>query len=150
VIRGETTGKTFKIGNIEAYAATPTGKVHEKTAILYLADIFGIWQNSKLIVDQFAANGYYAVVVDLFNGDAVKLNEFEGLDVMSWLTKGSDGNNPHTAEYIDSIVEKSIEHLKAEGYTKIAGSGYCFGAKYVARFMAKGKGLDVGYMAHPS
>lgn len=25
-----------------------------------------------------------------------------------------------------------------------------FGAKYVARFMAEGKGVDVGYMAHPS
>lgn len=28
--------------------------------------------------------------------------------------------------------------------------GYCFGAKYVARYGAKGKGIDVGCMAHPS
>ncbi|KAI7116278.1 hypothetical protein KC337_g16578, partial [Hortaea werneckii] len=33
---------------------------------------------------------------------------------------------------------------------KIGSVGYCFGAKYVARFGAKGKGIDVGCMAHPS
>ncbi|KAI7079816.1 hypothetical protein KC352_g41652, partial [Hortaea werneckii] len=36
------------------------------------------------------------------------------------------------------------------GVKKIGSVGYCFGAKYVARFGAKGKGIDVGCMAHPS
>jgi dienelactone hydrolase len=36
------------------------------------------------------------------------------------------------------------------GVKKIGSVGYCFGAKYVARFMASGKGIDVGAMAHPS
>lgn len=28
--------------------------------------------------------------------------------------------------------------------------GYCFGGKYVARYLAAGKGVDVGFTAHPS
>lgn len=28
--------------------------------------------------------------------------------------------------------------------------GYCFGGKYVARFLAEGRGLDAGFTAHPS
>jgi dienelactone hydrolase len=28
--------------------------------------------------------------------------------------------------------------------------GYCFGGKYVPRFLASGKGIDVGFIAHPS
>lgn len=102
------------------------------------------------MADQYAANGYYTIVVDLFNGDPMTLNPPEDFDFMSWMTKGTGGNNPHTYEFIDPIVEKAIEYLKAEGYTKIGSVGYCFGAKYVARYMAKGKGIDVGYMAHPS
>ena len=124
--------------------------MHEKTAILYLPDVIGIWQNSKLMADQFAANGYYTVVVDLFNGDPMYINRPADFDFMGWLTKGTKGDNPHTYPYVDPIVEKAIEYLKGEGYTKIGSVGYCFGAKYVARYMAKGKGIDVGFMGHPS
>ena len=47
-----------KIGNIEAYVAEPTGKtIHKDTAILYIPDVVGIWQNCKLMADQYAANG---------------------------------------------------------------------------------------------
>ena len=102
------------------------------------------------MVDQLAANGYYTLMVDEFNGDPVLLNRPKDFDIMAWLNKGSTGDNPHTFEYVDPIIEKAIEYLKAEGYTKIGSVGYCFGAKYVARYMAKGKGIDVGYMAHPS
>ncbi|KAM0126642.1 hypothetical protein ACHAO1_009969 [Botrytis cinerea] len=148
---GAPTGSTIKIADtIETYVAEPTEKVHKDTAILYLPDVIGIWQNSQLMADQFAANGYYTIVPDLFNGDPISLNRPESFDFMQWLTKGSDGNNPHTFTHVDPIVQKAIEFLKSKGYTKIGAVGYCFGAKYVARFMAEGKGIDVGYVAHPS
>jgi len=149
---GEPTGTTTKIdGSIETYIAEPTGKtVHKDTAILYLPDVIGIWQNSKLMSDQYAANGYYTIIPDLFNGDAMTLNRPDDFDFMAWLTKGTSGDNPHTFQAIDPIVEKSIKYLQGKGYKKIGAVGYCFGAKYVARFMATGKGIDVGYVAHPS
>jgi dienelactone hydrolase len=149
--RGEPTGKSIKIGSIDAYVAEPTGKtVHKNIAILFLPDVIGIWQNSQLMADQYAANGYFTVMPDLFNGDALPLNQPEGFDLMAWFTKGTGGNNPHTCEAVDPIVQKSIEWLKSKGYTKIGSAGYCFGAKYVVRFMPEGKGIDVGFFAHPS
>jgi len=148
---GQPTGKTIKIGDIETYVAEPTGKtIHKDTAILYLPDVIGIWQNSQLMADQYAANGYYTIIPDLFNGDPIPLNRPEDFDIMAWLTKGSNGKNPHTFEAVDPIVQKSLDYLKEQGYKKIGAVGYCFGAKYVVRFMPKGKGIDVGYVAHPS
>jgi len=149
---GEPTGSTIKIAaGIETYVAEPKGKtVHKDTAILFLPDVIGIWQNSQLMADQFAANGYYTIIPDLFNGDALSLNRPDDFDFMAWLTKGTGGNNPHTYEAVDPIVEKSIKYLQEKGFKKIGAVGYCFGAKYVVRFMPKGKGIDVGFVAHPS
>jgi dienelactone hydrolase len=125
---GETTGATIKIaGSIETYVAEPKGKtVHKDTAILYLPDVLGIWQNSKLMADQFAANGYYTVMPDLFNGDPLTLSRPEGFDLMKWLVEGSTGDNPHTLEAVEPIVEKSIKFLQKKGFKKIGAVGYCF------------------------
>lgn len=38
-----------------------------------------------------------------------------------------------------------MEHAK-----RIGAVGYCYGGKFVARFLAKGRGVDVGFLAHPS
>lgn len=78
------------------------------------------------MADQFAANGYYTIIPDLFNGDPLSLNRPEGFDFMAWLTKGTGGNNPHTFEAVDPIVEKSIKYLQEKGFKKIGAVGYCF------------------------
>ena len=125
--RGTPTGKSIKIGNIETYEAVPTGKtIHKDTAIIFLPDVIGIWANSQLMADQYAANGYYTIIPDLFNGDALALNRPADFDLMAWLTKGSDGKNPHTFEAIDPIVAKAIAYLQENGYKKIGAVGYCF------------------------
>jgi len=149
---GQPTGKTIQISSsIEAYAAEPSSsKAHKDTAILFLPDVIGIWQNSQLMADQFAANGYYTIIPDLFNGDSMKINRPADFNIMDWLTKGTGGNNPHTLEYVDPIVEKSVQWLKEQGFKRIGSVGYCFGAKYTIRFLAAGKGINVGYAAHPS
>lgn len=149
--RGSPTGKAVKIaGKHDAYLATPPeGKEHKGVGILFLPDVIGIWQNSQLTADQFAANGYLTLILDTFNGDPVKLNRPADFDFGAWLTKGSDGNNPHTKEHVDPIVEDGIKALKEEyGIQKIGAVGYCFGAKYVARHYKNG--IKVGYVAHPS
>jgi len=126
--RGEPTGTTTEIdGSIETYVAEPTGKtVHKDTAILFIPDVIGIWQNSKLMADQYAANGLYTIIPDIFNGDAMSLNRPEGFDFMGWLTKGTSGDNPHTVQAVDPIVEKSLKYLQDKGYKKIGAVGYCF------------------------
>lgn len=69
---------------------------------------------------------------------------------MEWLEKGNGGKG-HGPNIVDPIVEKTIKEMKGNlGVKKIGSVGYCFGAKYVARFAAEGKGIDVACMAHPS
>lgn len=82
------------------------------------------------MTDQFAANGYTTVLVDLFNGDPIEVNSMGKIDLYKWLAEGSDGKNPHTMEVVDLIVEKALKYLKEEmGAKKIGAVGYCFGAK---------------------
>lgn len=148
---GEPTGTTFKLAdNIETYVAEPKG-TKKDAAILFITDVLGVWQNSQLMADQFAANGYYTLLPDLFDGDAIPLNGSLAVGLMEWLKNGSDGKHPHTSAFVDPIVEKALKYLKEEkGFKKVGAVGYCFGGKYVARFLAEGKGIDVGYTAHPS
>lgn len=88
---------------------------------------------------------------DLFEGDPISLNRPEGFDLMGWLQKGGPQGKGHGVGQVDPIVEEVIKEMKTNlGVKKIGSVGYCFGAKYVARFAAKGKGIDVGCMAHPS
>ncbi|KAI0483709.1 dienelactone hydrolase [Xylaria cf. heliscus] len=147
---GEPTGAEIKVGKHDAYLATPDpAKAHKDVAILYVPDVMGIWANSKLIADQFAANGYLTLILDLFNGDPVQVNPPAGFDTFKWIEKGTGGNNPHTKEYVDPVVVDGIKWLKNEkGVKKLGAVGYCFGAKYVARHFEDG--IDVGYFAHPS
>ncbi|KAL2842731.1 hypothetical protein BJY01DRAFT_264460 [Aspergillus pseudoustus] len=44
----------------------------------------------------------------------------------------------HPEEEIDRIINR------------LGGVGYCFGGKYIPRFLAKDKGIDAGFVAHPS
>lgn len=124
-IRGAPAGKSITIdGRYEAYIATPAPeKIHEDITILYVPDIFGIWQNSKLVADQFAANGYLCLLVDPFNGDKLPDPLPADFDIMNWLV-------PHTKDSVDPIALAGIRTLKEEyGAKKVGGVGYCFGAK---------------------
>lgn len=107
--------------------AEPKGKKHDGVALLYIQDIFGIWQNSQLMADQFAENGYHTIIIDVFNGD--RFPDPPPQDIMKWFAEGTDGNNPHTKEAVDPIVEEGLKYLKEQGFTKIGAVGYCFGAK---------------------
>ncbi|KAH6985337.1 Alpha/Beta hydrolase protein [Ilyonectria destructans] len=137
-------------GKWDAYLAIPpVDKAHKATGILFCPDVIGIWENSCLLADQFAANGYLTMIIDLFNGDPVPLNSPSDFDLMKWLREGSDGKNPHTVETVDPIIEAAIRKLRDEyGIKKLGAVGYCYGAKYVVRFC--NKGIDAGYLAHPS
>ncbi|KAI1326756.1 dienelactone hydrolase [Xylariaceae sp. FL0255] len=147
---GAPTGADIKVGKYAGYLATPDpAKAHKGAAILFIPDVIGIWQNSKLMADQFAANGYLTLIPDVFNGDPIPLNRPEGFDLQQWKNHGSTGDNPHTTEAVDPIVELAIKYLESEhSITKIGAVGYCFGAKYVARHYKNG--IKVGYFAHPS
>ncbi len=94
-----------------------------------------------------------------------------GFNMTEWRTR-------HPPEAIDAIVTSTIAAIKGDfGVKKLGAVGYwydylsrvphrrirslkarelielrlkSFGGKYVARFLAEGKGLDAGFTAHPS
>ncbi|KAM0547584.1 hypothetical protein ACHAPJ_010328 [Fusarium lateritium] len=138
---GDPQGTIVQIdGKIDVYLAKPSTK-EPRQAVLYIPDIFGIWQNSKLMADAFAAQGYVCLVLDIFNGDQVPAKMPDGFDVMKWLS-------PHTPKSIDPIIVSGISYLKSIGATQIGAVGYCLGAKYVIRHYKSG--IDCGFAAHPS
>ncbi|CAG8959886.1 hypothetical protein HYFRA_00013158 [Hymenoscyphus fraxineus] len=157
------------VGGVNTYIAYPPGPVESRsnaTAILYLTDIFGLpLVNNRLLGDSLAQAGYFVVMPDLFAGEAsmcflprplsilnadmrniVKVEEFgtPEFNMTAWSAR-------HTAAAVDPIVESLITTMRGSwGVTKIGAVGYCFGGKYVTRFLAEGKGLDAGFTAHPS
>ena len=97
----------------------------------------------RSIADQFAANGYFVVMPDLFYGDTVKTNRPPDFNLMVWLQN-------HLTEHVDPIIKTVLKEMRGPlGCKRVGGVGYCFGAKYVCRFLKEGR-LDAGYMAHPS
>jgi dienelactone hydrolase len=99
--------------------------------------------NAQLIADQFAGQGYFVVMPDLFNGDTVPLNRPEGFNIMDWV---KNHMTLQTDPIIDAVLKEMRENL---GCKRIGGVGYCFGGKYVCRYLKPGK-LDVGFTAHPT
>jgi dienelactone hydrolase len=114
----------IKIGTYDGYIATPSAeKAHKDAGVLLVPNVLGIWQNSQLIADQFAANGYLCLIIDVFEGDAVPLNQLEDFDLASWREK-------HGKPQVDPIMDTAVRFLKQEkGVKKLGGVGYCVGAK---------------------
>lgn len=53
---------------------------------------------------------------------------------------------------VDPIIESVIKVLRDEmGIKRLGAVGYCFGGKYVCRWLREGESkVDVGFVAHPS
>ncbi|KAJ6023668.1 hypothetical protein N7540_004465 [Penicillium herquei] len=141
---------TLEDGKTQAYIVSPVDSRKEKAkcGIVYVADIFGIFQNSKLMADCYADEGYTTILPDLFNGDQIPEDKPLDFDIPKWFITGINGGNPHTPEEVDPIILSAVKTLKSQGIERVGGAGYCFGAKYVVRNYKAG--IDIGYMAHPS
>ncbi|KAL2831440.1 Alpha/Beta hydrolase protein [Aspergillus cavernicola] len=150
---GDATGDFITIDDIEAYKTAPASGPTEKGIIL-LTDILGHrFKNAQLIADQFAANGYLVLIPDLFYGDPIPIGGSTGMDLQKWLAgEYHEKNIAHTPPVIDPILEKCISEMRTKyNIRKIGAIGYCFGAKYVVRFLNPDQGkVDVGFIAHPS
>ncbi|PYI01414.1 dienelactone hydrolase family protein [Aspergillus sclerotiicarbonarius CBS 121057] len=140
---GEAKGEIRQIANISTYVSYPSNQSSEN-AILFLTDAMGHrFINAQLIADQFAANGYLVVMPELFHGDPIPINYGADFDIWGWYKK-------HLPPRVDPIVEAVLEEMHTTlGCQRIGGVGYCFGGKYVCRYLKAGK-LDAGFIAHPT
>jgi dienelactone hydrolase len=87
------------------------------------------------------------VVPDLFNGSEVTFPAPEDFNLQEYI----DNTMPR-ATTVDPIIVSVIGALRGDmRVERIGGVGYCFGGKYVCRWLKDAmEGLDVGYVAHPS
>jgi len=144
---GVPVGQLKNISGIETYISRPPKSPTPAKAIIYLTDIFGVpLPQNKLLADSLAANNFVVVMPDLFAGDAISVEEQEaGLNLTEWLTL-------HPPTEIDRIIKSTIQYVKGElGFERVGGVGYCFGGKYVPRWLTgDAEGIDIGFIAHPS
>lgn len=143
---GVPAGQLKNVSGIEMYHSYPPGSNTSSKAILFITDIFGVpLLENKLLADSLAANDYMVVMPDLFAGDAISVEEQEaGLNLTEW-------RQLHPTPEIDRIVTTTISYMRDElNVDKIGGVGYCFGGKYVPRFLTMDGGIDIGFIAHPS
>lgn len=95
------------------------GHTQPDKAVLILTDVIGHrFINNRLIADNFADQGYLAVMPDLFHGDAVLELLPEGYPPFEeWVTR-------HGPETVDPVVEAILEGMRGGlGCTKIAAAG---------------------------
>ncbi|KAM5344610.1 hypothetical protein ACJ41O_013145 [Fusarium nematophilum] len=147
---GAAVGRLETYDSLEVYISEPIKD--SSKGILFITDVVGHkFINAQLLADQFAANGYLVMIPDLFHGDAVPLNHPEDFDVMAWLQGAYNGNKfQHLPPSVDPIIEKSLSIMRSKyGCQRIGAVGYCFGAKYVVRFLDDVR-LNAGFVAHPS
>ena len=99
-----------------------------------------------------ARAGYFVVIPDVFRGNPAPdffsfPEEHKKFDVPAWLAWLAK----HPVTTVDSVIEAVVKELRAnKGVKRIGSVGYCIGGKYVVRFLAEGRGVDAGFIAHPS
>ena len=94
------------------------------------------------LADDFASAGYTTIIPDIFRGDPVPADALspaakEPFDLMGWIGK-------HPPEKVEPVMDAAIKTLKEEyGVKKIGAVGYCFGGRYVVRYLGRGQ-IDAG------
>ncbi|OJZ86999.1 hypothetical protein ASPFODRAFT_188892 [Aspergillus luchuensis CBS 106.47] len=140
---GRASGEIQELANISTYIAYPPDR-STKNAILFLTDGNGHrFINAHLMADQFATRGFLVVMPDLFHGDPIPVDHGPDFDIMGWY-------NQHLPDKVDPIVNAILGEMRTTlGCQRVGAVGYCFGGKYVCRYLKAGK-LNAGFIAHPT
>ncbi len=66
--KGESRGRIETIADIETYVTQPAEGKANGHIVLYFPDVFGLFNNGRLIMDGFADAGYLTLGLDYFRG----------------------------------------------------------------------------------
>jgi len=73
-----------------------------------------------LIADQFAANGYFVIMPDLFDKDPIPLNRGSDFDIMQWLQGAyHPKKTAHLPPTVDPIIDSCIVELRTKYNAKV-------------------------------
>lgn len=134
---GKPTGEISALGDIEVYIKHPENEstqygllllvfnmhtyIRSLICLTRITDIIGHrFVNAQLIADQFAANGYFVLMPDLFYGDPVSLNHAGDFDFAKWM-KGelNERKISHLPQVIDPIVDLCLTKMRTEYKCKV-------------------------------
>jgi dienelactone hydrolase len=131
---------------LQAYVSS-LSKQKPDIAVIHLSEIFGLpLVNNKFLADSITTAGFFLAFPVLFEGDAVPVDSMgsSGFNMTTWKER-------HPVDDVDSIVTATASAVAGKyGCENVGSIGYCFGGCYVARFLADGKGIDAGFIGHPS
>jgi len=148
---GTEEGKIIELGGVKTYEALPQGNLtpeQQKTAILFLPDVFGLGLvNARLLADDFARNGFQTYIPDYLYGDhlhpdALTPGSSHAVNLGEWFPG-------HTQEKTEPHLKAVIAALKERGITTFGATGYCFGARYVFNLAYEGV-IKASVVSHPS
>ncbi|KAJ3346655.1 hypothetical protein HDU83_002815 [Entophlyctis luteolus] len=164
---GDPTGAVETVAGHSAYIATPPpGAPAAHAAVIMATDVFGYTlNNTRLMADRFAAQGYLCIVPDLFKGTEVPSDLMDSISLLNMSTSTIFEkayavlrllyyfppfilrNSPKAG---CQIIESVVTDIKANrGLSKVALVGYCWGGN-IGIQLAKQQGLfDVIFSAHP-
>ncbi|KAJ5779769.1 hypothetical protein N7457_007489, partial [Penicillium paradoxum] len=142
---GTPLGEIKNIDGVNTYIAYPKDNKTPEKAIIYITDVFGIFPNSQLLADEYANNGYLTIMPDILQGDPISVSDMESgkADLPAWLPK-------HQIADVEPVIDSTLKYVRETlGVKRVGAVGYCFGGKYVTRYLQPGK-IDAGFIAHPS
>jgi len=139
---GVATGENKTVDGITIYHAYPQVKSTDN-AILFFTDIFGLaLPQNRLLADSYAQAGYLVLLPDYFKGDPIPTDR-TGFNNTAWRER-------HPESEVTAIIDATIKYARNQlGVKRLGAVGFCFGGPYVVRTLAAGKGVDVGFIAHP-
>ncbi|KAK4054048.1 hypothetical protein OIO90_003693 [Microbotryomycetes sp. JL221] len=144
---GSPSGSINTIAGVPVYTAIPKKQDYDrKKAVLYLGDIFGFYENPKLLCDAFADRLNVAIYFpDYLNNDAVPREEMNKgtFNLAKW-------RETHGSKETRASLDPVIQELKSKhGVERFAAAGYCFGGKYVMELCNENV-IVAGMAAHPA
>ncbi|MEB0045556.1 MULTISPECIES: dienelactone hydrolase family protein [unclassified Pseudomonas] len=111
-------------GTFGAYLATP--HTRKGPGIVLIQEIFGVNEHIRSVAEQYAADGYFVIVPDLFwrSGPRIEL----GYDEAGW-KRAVELMNATDVGKAQTDVKLAIDALKAQPGLEggVAAIGYCFG-----------------------
>lgn len=96
------------------YTKPPAGSKGRdwENVVMLLSDVLGLGnQNTLLLADNFAANGYTVIVPDLFRGDAVPYNYPASYDMAAWQAR-------HPPKDVMEVVQSVVWGLREKAHSR--------------------------------
>jgi len=167
--QGTPKGTVDEIAGLKTYVSKPQDGSKART-VIFITDIFGYeLPNVRLLADEYAAQGFYCLIPDLFNGDYVDAGLLKSIAPQksdpepSLVEKGVQGAKvaaslgPWVAKHREAVVKPLIQSfvntVKSDSQVgKVGSVGFCWGGRYTILLGSENDypSLDAGVANHPS